>query len=317
MKTNKQLIFALCATTMTVGNLAADQENNQNASAGGRAEATGGTNSTYKKTVTVTSDGKRTIRKIVEVRDGVEHVTNEITDENGNVTVTPEPGTAEKQPAEEADGPWLGIRLNEASQVLRDQLGLPEDRGAVIEVVAADGPADKAGIINGDLLLTFAGEPVAKAKDLSSELQRHEVGETVEIEFMRKGKAGKINVKLEGRPADQTDEQPPSVPGRTGEEVRPNQGKAEVEIDGAGGAADFDRILSDPSLPADFKDTVREMQRKMSEFERRHGKPNGAGGVADIDAILNNPDLSSDFKDTVREINRKMREIEGKSPDRD
>jgi C-terminal processing protease CtpA/Prc len=275
MKITTPIFATLVATALAIGSLAAEQKANGHATAEARAEAhaeaNGNQTSTHRKTVTVTSDGKRTIKKTVEVRNGVETVTTEITDENGKVTTTTtEPGGDEKPVAEDPDTPWLGVRLSKAPEVLRNQLSLPEGQGAVIDVVAPDGPADKAGIVKGDLLLTFDKKPIAGPDDLSAELQRREVGETVELEIMQRGETKTLNATLEKRPADHASE-PPPTPDYLLEDGPGNGGKAEVEIDGGGPGVGFDSILKNPQLPADFKDTVREMQQKMREFERRHG----------------------------------------------
>lgn len=274
MKITTTVFATLIATLFATGSTAAEQAAKGNANAEAHAEAhaeaNGNQTSTHKKTVTVTSDGKRTIKKTVEVRNGVETVTTEITDENGKVTTTTEPGANEKPAAENPDAPWLGVRVSAAPEVLRNQLDLPEGQGAVIDLVAPDGPADKAGIVKGDLLLTFAEKPIAGPEDLAAELERHEVGETVELEIMHRGEAKTVNVTLEERPADQAGD-PPPTPDYLLEDGPGNAGRAEVEIDGGGPGVGFDSILNDPALPADFKDTVRQMQQKMREFEKRHG----------------------------------------------
>ena len=55
----------------------------------------------------------------------------------------------------------------------------------------------------------------------------------------------------------------PAAGGRAGD------GRIELKIDGVDAGVDFDRLLSDPNLPEEFKKTVREMQERMKEFEKR------------------------------------------------
>jgi hypothetical protein len=52
--------------------------------------------------------------------------------------------------------------------------------------------------------------------------------------------------------------------------VRP--GTIEVEVSGNAGEG-LDGVLENPDVPEEFKKSVREMQEKMREFEKKHGKP--------------------------------------------
>jgi hypothetical protein len=58
--------------------------------------------------------------------------------------------------------------------------------------------------------------------------------------------------------------------GGAGAKVRP--GTIEVEVSGNAGEG-LDGVLENPDVPEEFKKSVREMQEKMREFEKKHGKP--------------------------------------------
>ena len=254
---------------------------NGNANADARAAATGNETktSTNKQTVTVTSDGKRTIKKTVTVRDGKEEVTTETTDENGKTTVdrgdganggsNKDPGAAGPQ-----DGPWLGLRVKDTPAALRDQLDLAEDEGVLVDVVAPDGPAAKAGLKVNDLLLKLADRKLAMPQDLRDALKEHKAGETVAIEVLSKGKRSTVEVTLGERPANEGAQEPPQDAkdmldkARKMLETEPGNGKVEVEVSGS--AAGLDAVLNNPNVPEDFKKTVREMQQKMLDFEKQH-----------------------------------------------
>jgi hypothetical protein len=265
------------------------------AEANADAKAEGNHSSSFKKTVTVTSDGKNTIKKTTITRDGVEETITEVTDEKGRVTVDRKvPGggvevdgeagkgrvridgdtKADDRPGRDAveegaadDRPWLGARVKEAPQVLRDQLDFPDDEGVVVDVVADKGPAAKAGIVPGDLLLRFGDQAVATPAELESALLEHEAGETVSVDLLRKGQRQEATVVLEPRPEDgPRDGAPPK-----GLQDQADKGgggaKAEVEVDGKQGG--LDAVLDDKNLPEDFKKRVREMKEAMEEFERK------------------------------------------------
>lgn len=279
----KLLLSLLAAACLPLPAMAETKSStsNGNANADARAAATGNETktSTNKQTVTVTSDGKRTIKKTVTVRDGKEEVTTETTDENGKTTVdrgdganggsNKDPGAAGPQ-----DGPWLGLRVKDTPAALRDQLDLAEDEGVLVDVVAPDGPAAKAGLKVNDLLLKLADRKLAMPQDLRDALKEHKAGETVAIEVLSKGKRSTVEVTLGERPANEGAQEPPQDAkdmldkARKMLETEPGNGKVEVEVSGS--AAGLDAVLNNPNVPEDFKKTVREMQQKMLDFEKQH-----------------------------------------------
>jgi serine protease Do len=82
---------------------------------------------------------------------------------------------------------WLGVRIQEVTQEIAQSLGLKSASGALIAGVTAGGPAAKAGIINGDLVLGFDGKPVADSRALPRLVADAQVGKAVAIEIYRKG----------------------------------------------------------------------------------------------------------------------------------
>lgn len=76
--------------------------------------------------------------------------------------------------------------------VVKSSLGADDfsntDDGVIIESVEAPGvPADKAGLLGGDVILTFDGQPIHD-EDQMEELMAHTpIGKTVDIEYMRDG----------------------------------------------------------------------------------------------------------------------------------
>jgi membrane-associated protease RseP (regulator of RpoE activity) len=256
-------------------NASAEARADANATATGNETKT----STNKQTVTVTSDGKRTTKRTVTVRDGKEEVITETTDENGKTTVDRGDGAnggpnQEPGPAAAQDGPWLGLRVTAAPAALRDQLDLAEDEGVLVDVVAPDGPAAQAGLKVNDLLLKLADRKLGTPQDLRDALNGHQAGETVKIEVLSKGKRSTVEVTLGERPADKGVQEPPQDAKDLLERARkmlnnqPGNGKVEVEVSGS--AAGLDALLNNPNVPEDFKKAVREMRQQMLDFEKQH-----------------------------------------------
>lgn len=296
MKT-KPSLFCFLSLALLCGSPRAGAQAHAEAKADAKAE--GNHSSSFKKTVTVTSDGKNTIKKTVITRDGVEETITEITDEKGRVTVDgkaldgevkvdgeagkgrvridggtgdnkrPDRGPDAVDEAEGDDRPWLGARVKEAPQVLRDQLDFPDDEGVVVDMVADKGPAAKAGIVPGDLLLRFGDQAVATPAELESALRDHEAGESVPVDLLRKGQRQEATVTLEARPGDEPRDGAPPQGLQDKAEKGGGGGRAEVEVDGKQGG--LDAVLDDSNLPEDFKKMVRDMKEAMEEFERKQG----------------------------------------------
>lgn len=62
--------------------------------------------------------------------------------------------------------------------------------------VTPGGPADLAGIKEGDIMVSIGGEKITEKLSLSAILQKHRPGDTVAIEVLREGKKQTMNVKL-------------------------------------------------------------------------------------------------------------------------
>ena len=74
-------------------------------------------------------------------------------------------------------------------------------RAAMVVGLDDDGPAKRAGLLLGDILMTWNGEPIAGARGLVSRLGPDSVGKTIEIGVVRAGKEAKVSVVVAGRPA--------------------------------------------------------------------------------------------------------------------
>src|SRR5271169_563854 len=61
---------------------------------------------------------------------------------------------------------WLGVQIQEVTPAIAASLGLHGERGALVAVVSPDGPAAKAGLKQGDVVLAFDGNRVSELHDL-------------------------------------------------------------------------------------------------------------------------------------------------------
>lgn len=223
----------------------------------------------FSKSVTVTSDGKRTIKKTVIVRDGKREEYTEVTDENGKVTRTGPANAAKEEPGERNEGDadatraWMGVKVSEASTVLRNQLDLAKDVGVVVDAVAPDGPAEMAGLAAGDLITRVADDGVGTPVELSRAMDDHQAGDRVAVSFLRRGGERTATVVLAEPPADAEER-----PGRAVGNDRAGDADVRLQLDLKGGA--MEEIMDDPNVPDSFKQQLRKMQERMREFDRRH-----------------------------------------------
>ena len=74
-------------------------------------------------------------------------------------------------------------------------------RGTLVSDVLGNGPAGKAGIRRGDVIVTFDGRPVNDGFDLQRRVEQARPGTTVVLELSRGGRNLVVTVELEERPA--------------------------------------------------------------------------------------------------------------------
>ena len=84
--------------------------------------------------------------------------------------------------------PWLGVSGLGVTRDISAYYGLPVDRGVLITRVVPDSPADRAGIVPGDLVLEFAGKTTKNIEELMEEIRKRKAGEKVEILIFRDSK---------------------------------------------------------------------------------------------------------------------------------
>ncbi|MGA2463008.1 MAG: DegQ family serine endoprotease [Thermodesulfobacteriota bacterium] len=91
---------------------------------------------------------------------------------------------------------WLGVSIQEVTPELAKSFDLKEKKGALVSQVVSGGPAEKAGIEQGDIILEFDGKEVSDAKDLPRIVASTPVAKTVTLKVSRNGKITDRQVKL-------------------------------------------------------------------------------------------------------------------------
>lgn len=91
---------------------------------------------------------------------------------------------------------WLGVMIQRITPDLKNKLHLKDEKGALVGDVPAGGPADKAGIKRGDVIVSFDGKEIKEVKDLPYIVASTPVGKNVKVELVRKGRKRSLQVKV-------------------------------------------------------------------------------------------------------------------------
>jgi serine protease Do len=81
---------------------------------------------------------------------------------------------------------WLGVRIKSVTEDIAETLGIKENSGALISSVTDDGPAKKAGMEAGDVVVKFDGRDVTSTRGLPRLVSQTPIGKTVDVEVIRK-----------------------------------------------------------------------------------------------------------------------------------
>jgi Do/DeqQ family serine protease len=102
--------------------------------------------------------------------------------------------------------PWLGAKLEAVTRDIAEGLGLDRITGAMVERINDKGPAAKAGLAAGDVIVQVDGFDVTDPRSVYYRLTTKGVGTTVKLGIIRKGKPQAIELPLTAPPAPGKDD---------------------------------------------------------------------------------------------------------------
>ena len=91
---------------------------------------------------------------------------------------------------------WLGVRIQDVNKALAESLELGKPQGALINAVEENGPADQGGILPGDVIVRFNGDPIVESGDLPHVVGMMTPGQRAEVDIYREGKRKRLTVKV-------------------------------------------------------------------------------------------------------------------------
>jgi serine protease Do len=91
---------------------------------------------------------------------------------------------------------WLGVRVQAMSDDLAESMGIGKAKGALVADVTDGSPGKTAGIEPGDVITEFNGKPIREMKELPKAVASTDIGATVVVKLLRKGKEMALNVTI-------------------------------------------------------------------------------------------------------------------------
>lgn len=152
----------------------------------------------------------------------------------------------------------IGVRAVDITPELREQYGAPKDAGILVGSVEDGGPADKAGVKVGDVIVSVDGDDVDSSGDLRQALRDKKNGDSVRLDVVRGRKhqtlVANVNVREREVPGRATVIAPPEL-----------QRRLDTIFDGTDWHA---RIVNVPNCD-DLQTRIRDLESRLKDLERK------------------------------------------------
>ncbi len=96
---------------------------------------------------------------------------------------------------------WLGVYLQPLTKEFATAYGIDTGDGAVVGDVIKGSPADRSGIVRGDVIIEMGGQKIKDHRDVVVGIRQHLAGDKVDFVVLHKGSRKKIQVTLSGVPS--------------------------------------------------------------------------------------------------------------------
>jgi serine protease Do len=164
---------------------------------------------------------------------------------------------------------WLGVNVQDADEALVRAYRASGKGGVIVTRITDDGPADKAKLEVGDLILTFDGQPVSSVRELTRVIADTPIGKDVPVRLVRDGRARTFTVTM-GELQEQAEEDAAQL----------------------------------PDLPASANDLGADLSSLDDDIRRRYGVPKDVEGVVVTSVSARGPAYGKLVRgDVIIEIN--------------
>jgi serine protease Do len=91
---------------------------------------------------------------------------------------------------------WLGVSIRPMSDEVAQVLGFDKSKGAVIQAISKDSPAEAAGLQEGDIILSFDNNQIEALRDLTRAVAAKDPDDTATVTVFRRGKEMELDVTI-------------------------------------------------------------------------------------------------------------------------
>ncbi len=95
---------------------------------------------------------------------------------------------------------WLGVEIQAVTPTLAESFGLSSSEGVIVAGVLPGGPARRAGVKPGDVILRIDGAPMRGARDALNAISQRPPGDTIRLSVVREGALLDIEAPVGERP---------------------------------------------------------------------------------------------------------------------
>jgi len=121
---------------------------------------------------------------------------------------------------------WIGVYVQQVTPEIAESINLKEPRGALVADITPGGPAEKAGIKRGDVIVEFNGTKIEDMPELPKTVASFAPGTKTKLKVLRNGKEETLNIKL-GELPEEVAQSSRQLPGKA---VEQNLGLVVQEI---------------------------------------------------------------------------------------
>ncbi|MBO6945236.1 MAG: Do family serine endopeptidase [Altererythrobacter sp.] len=174
---------------------------------------------------------------------------------------------------EEIERGYLGVSIQPVSEDMAEAMGIPENRGEIVQLVVEGEAADKGGLREGDIVLRVNGQEVTPDQNLSYLIANIAPGTRIPLEVVRNGEELTLNVTVGKRPSEaELAQQQAEFTDEEGEESNALDEDAEGFIEdnlGISGVSMNERYARELGVSADIEGVAITGVRSNSDAARK------------------------------------------------
>jgi serine protease Do len=95
---------------------------------------------------------------------------------------------------------WLGVQMQPVTPGLAKAIGMTKASGALVDVVTPNSPAERAGLKQGDVIISFRGQPIATPRELAVAVANSPAGRSIPVTVRHNGQDKELDVTIGSEP---------------------------------------------------------------------------------------------------------------------